>query len=277
MSASKRFPGQPEDALPLDGVPPVEAVPMPVFDPEKKIAFGSVPRLLDVKLDDNYWVRPADLEHVTSDYLQNSITRRAGIQEIDGVPFDATEYATTLLNVRSYAGKVASKATVTKNRQMGNVTFRRETELKEQRTVMGRRLTEHTELFKGLDHEVKALKELRKYADKPGYALEKGGRILLLAAFGWKTFDSLLSVVGEREKWSTTDVYGAKQALLAKLKTGPQRERIGAWQSMSDDAFRYAMRRYAVVGSRQKQLETYLKEVKSGLESLYEETGFFEI
>lgn len=277
MPPNRKFPGQPGDELPLEGIPLMEREIQVPFDPNKRVAFGSVPRLLDIQRDQDIFLRPTDFEHASSDYIQQSLTRRTGIREIDGVPFGSSEHALVLLNVQSYAGKVATKGTKAKNRAMANPTFRKEAELKDQRNALGRRFVEHTDLFEGLKEEVETLRDLRKLAGRPGYALEKGGRILQLAAFGWKCFEGILTVVAERENWSPDEAYRANQAMLAKLTTGGQRDKIAAWQSIADDSFRYAMRRYNVVGVRHSQLNTQLKEIRSDLESLYAETGFFEI
>ncbi len=269
------FPGQPEERLPIDQLPGEREVRVAEFDPERKYAFGSVPRLLDISVDNDIWLKPEDVKHASPDFLAENLRQRMGKQEIDGVPFNEFEYSTAVTHVPTLIGRTAAKAL--KPYALANTTIRREVELKAHRGVLEGVLPKHKSLFEGLQAEVATLRRLRYLADKPGFALEKGGHIKELAALGWASFDNMLRVVGDREKWDDEKRYRVNQALLTKLSTGPQREKIGTWQAMTGEAYRYAVRRFSKVGMREKVIEKTLSDTKGELDKLYSETGFFEI
>ncbi len=247
--SAEPFPG----ALPLEGL----EVPRAALEPERRRAFGSVPRLLGVNLELTLQLTAADKAHATAENLQSALYGAEG-QSVNGLVLNPAEYSAILIHATSFEERLGARA----ERAHAHSNPIRRAEAKIDAPLHAYRdrgglLDKHIGVVAGLSTEVAKLAELAKYIRVPGYALTTEAKMRLLTTYAWEhSFDNLLRVAANQQHWTLRERHGATEAMAARLFSGPQTERVGYWGEITGLARTYASQKRALFTQRQHQVET---------------------
>lgn len=246
------FPG----ALPFEGLD----VPRPVFEPERRRAFGSVPRLLGVNLELRLQITAADKAHATVENLQSTLYARDG-QSVEGLVLNPAEYAAILIHAATFEARLGARAET--HHADSNPIRRAEAKIDAPLHAYrdrGGLLDKHIGLVATLAAETEKLAELAQYIRLPGYAQTTEAKLRLLATYAWEhSFDNLLRVAANQQDWTLRERHGATEAMAARLVSGPQTERVGYWGEVTGLARTYASQKRVLFTQRQHQVETRIK------------------
>lgn len=255
--------------LPLDGV-----VPRASFEPERRRAFGSVPRLLGVNLELNLELTASDRQHAAGGYLRDSLFSSQG-QQVNGLALNPAEYATVLINAPTFEERIGARAE--RAHKYSNPIRREEAKLNAPWHAYQDHnglLEKHQAVVTGLAGEVSALEELMRYIRARGYALTNEGRIRQLATYAWQhSFDNILEVASNQRGWTRREHHGAVEAVATNLVTGPQNQRIGYWGGITGLAHEYAKKKRALFTQRQHVVESRIKVIEKQRDIFYADHG----
>ncbi|MEO8104964.1 MAG: hypothetical protein ABI602_01370 [Candidatus Saccharibacteria bacterium] len=254
--------GGPKSAEPYPGAQPFEGleVPRAVFAPERRRAFGSVPRLLGVNLELSLQVNRADKAHATTENLQSALYGRVD-QAVNGLVLNPAEYSVILINASSFEDRLGARAEAA--HAHSNPIRRAEAKIDAPLHAYrdpGGLLAKHIGQVASLTAETDKLAELAAYIHVPGYAQTTESNLRLLATYAWEhSFDNLLRVAANRQDWTLRERHGAAESMAARLASGPQTQRVGYWGELTGLALNYANRKRALFTQRQHLIETRIK------------------
>lgn len=255
-----------------------EVTQLRTYEPDRRRAFGSVPRLLDISPNETITVEEADFNRASPDTLTTVLLEsgnKQGLRMVDNVPFSSDEFTALVLSPRTVAERAGSFAL--KKVKLANPDRQFEIDYLARRKELERRQPVQQKVVDGLHNEMRTLAELRKYAQAPGRALTTEEHLRELALVAWQIFDRMLQEVADRQSWSVEERMNANQAMLRSFSEGAQRSRVGSWQRYIDVAYRYTLRKFSVFSRHQRWLEQDLTEIKSQLDAFYERTGYYEL
>lgn len=230
----------------LDGMPPD---PQPRFDPNRRRAFGSVPGLLGVELDYSGIVPERDNLHLGEEYITTSLYGMKGRCAVNGLALNETEYAGILIHEPTFRKRIAARSV---NAHKDSSPVRRdEVGLTAPLHALEKQVTVQAQFVTALTTEQAKIQTLLGYAKQPGHARTKEIDMRMLATeILVGSFANILDVVGTQRHWTEEERIGAQQVLSQQLFSGPQRSRIGNWQTMLGVTGQYTGRKKALFTQR---------------------------
>ena len=260
------FPG----ALPFAGI----SVERPAFNPNKRRAFGSVPRLLWEHVHLELQLTPEDRHHASPEYLSASLNAASG-RGFNGLAFNAAEYSVILLNPESLEEKVSSSAL--KGHSYSNRLRRQEVAIHapiHMYTDRNGLQDKHLQIIESLTKERNILDELGTYIRALGRARTTEARIREVTTFAWQTsFANIITIADYQNGWTERQHQGASEALASNLFTGPQNDRMTHWRDMTDLARTYSNRKRILFTQREHVIASRVKILKAKEADLYAKNG----
>lgn len=238
-SRRDKFPGLPEEQLPLDvaDAPSVE----PRFDPDQYRAFGSVPTMLGKRIDVPPFERLDGLawQRTEPAVLTQGLFGVEGNTAVNGLALGSEYYKAIIRNHDAFQASIRN-TTQAANRQAGDVRAR-EKELRSVAGALHSKQDRHEKILSGLETQRDVLATLSDMQRTPGYhrhLTETDMRLLATTAWD-QSFMGMLKVLKDQHDLSNNDFIEMSQALSYRLLRGPQKERIRNWGDMLTLGTRY--------------------------------------
>lgn len=248
-------------------------------DPEKRRAFGSVPRLLGSKAlelaVEYHEISPELIMEVGANNLRTSLTSPRGKFMVAGLALNETEFKHIIRSkeLETVEAPVMAR-TVAANRGTVNPIRLEEKELKSRKGLLGTKGKAHTAVLNSLEKENVNLSELFRLIKSPGFALVKEADLRILATSAWEhSFLNLINVAKNQFGWDNDKAEQAKKAMTSRLLSGPQRERVRYWEELTGLARDYSRMKHALFSQRKNKIVTSYLKVDKELTEFYEKNG----
>lgn len=260
------FPGMPE--LPIPALPPINPH---LVGPDRRRAFGSLPRLIGVSLEAAAELTNEDMLRVSPDSIKSSLYSE-GDYVFNGLALNSDEFKVIMLSPKSLRTRVGARADSA--HASSNPIRRQEVKMTAPKHVLEQVLPLQEALAAKASKEVAELEAFSKFMRSPGYAHYKEADLRTQATSVLTgSFANLLRVAGEQQAWTPEQVKRARPALETRLFTGPQRQRIGQWWQYTDIATRYGQARLAMFTQRAHATTSEINKINKQLAEFYEANG----
>ena len=272
-SRRDKFPGLPEEQLPLD----VEEAPAaePRFDPDQYRAFGSVPTMLGKRIDVPPFERLDNLAWRRTDPagIERGLFGVEGNTAVNGLALGSEYYKAIIRNHDAFQASIRN-TTQAANRQTGDLRARE----KQLRSVAGALRSKQERHEKILSHVATQQEGLAKLADMqktPGYHRHlTEADVRLLATTAWdQNFMGMLSVLKDQHDLTNNQFIEMSQALSYRLLRGAQKERVANWGAMLGLGMRYNRNVATMFTHSLSTIERERETLEGQLEEFYETNG----
>lgn len=272
-SRRDKFPGLPEEQLPLD----VAEAPVSEqrFDPDQYRAFGSVPtmlgKLVDVppfeRLDSLAWQRTEPA------VLARGLFGVEGNTAVNGLALGADHYKAIVRNHDAFQASIRN-TTLAANRQTGEARARE----KDLRSVLGAlrsKQERHEKILSGLETQREVLTTLSDMQRTPGYHRHLTETdVRLLATTAWdQSFLGMLRVLKDQHDLTNNDFVEMSQAMSYRLLRGSQKDRIHNWGDMLALGTRYNRAVGTMFTHSLHEVTRGHESLEGQLEAFYEQNG----
>ena len=257
-------------AIPFDGM-----ANMPRrFEPTRRRAFGSMPRLLGVDLELHMDLSTTDFDRVESDYITESLYTDKG-RSVNGLALNPQEYGVLFRSQQTFENAIVARASTP--HALSHPLRHDEVKLTAPLHAYqddGGLLEKHQLAVHGFTDEVTNLNELRGYIKARGFAHTTEARLRQVATYAWeKTFTNILYVLGDQRRLEPRDRHANAEAMATKLFAGAQSERVAYWGVMSTLAERYTNAKRLLFTQRQHVIESRIDVLTKERDQFYATHG----
>ena len=240
------------------------------FNPRRRRAFGSVPKLLKFEsASDQLTIE--DHARVAPRHLQEALFTGVG-SSVNGLALNSVEYQRILVHKQRLTTKIAARGEST--HALSNPVRQAEAKITTVIHVYEDLHDSHMSIITGINKEHDKLVELRRLIHSPGFALTDEADLLIRANDAWNfSFANLLRVVANQRKWTVAQTKAASAAMTDGLIRGPQRQKVQYWDDVSKLADRYALARRALFTQRSSVITTEIKKLQKELQAFYEDNN----
>lgn len=256
-----KFPGQPEDLLPLEDFPEIEER----FNPKQRRAFGSIPGLIGKELDipPFHRLEPLALERVQAKTLEQGLFGVSGGNAVNGLVLSAEEYEAIVRHAPSFQSSIQAKIQAA-NRTTGDIRAK-EKELRGVQSSLQNKTHRHNTVLQGLAGEELRLTKLAEWQRAPGYQKTNETEMRVLASDAWNgSFRHILQVLTDQHDLTPDEHNHMSNAMAHRLFRGPQRDRMEYWGQLLGVNLKYNRARRLLFENRARiiELETECTETK---------------
>lgn len=264
-----------EGSQPLFDMPAADVKPnVREFEPNRRAAAGSIPRLISLDFDpkipttleDEEFLHTANLRSLLWHNNSNSSEKYVA----DGVALQPETYKALVRNVPSLARSIGSRILSSRSGFLRKPDVAAEAEYSGQSHALERQLEQQSKIADGFDAQRLRMHELLGYLDQPGFAKTTESRLLMLTSEAVGEFDTIIDVSSRQMGLNGEAVIRLKNTVRKFLATGPQANRIENWTKMTRLAMQYSDRRRALFANRSNAIQKELGRLKTGLEKLKE-------
>lgn len=193
---------------------------------------------------------PGTEELVETSELQKGLFAREGLTVVNGVALNPQEYEAIVRHPGAFAKAVINKALRANTNEPDLDTRKAKAERAAMHALEGKQPTLQ-DMRVGLINEEVILRRLSAEARSPGYAHMSEKQMRQLLGYVWVyTFGNMLYVNSLNKDWDSAKLESANLALMQRLLTGPQRQRVGNWRQMLELASKYNRARQGLTGNR---------------------------
>ncbi len=260
-------------------VPPAPTPHKPIL--ERRRAFGSVPgyagRVSLVKPGDvslaEIMANVDDAEHINPTYLQMALYTDQE-QSYNGLALNPLEYSTVLLDANSFKNRSLARIERTAAFNESSEIRKGEMRITVPLHAFEKLAKRHIGLITGLDNERVLLRDMSLQARSPGFAHIKEADLRMRASSViTTTFENIVEVVSRAKHWTPEEKVRAKLAMMERLSSGPQRDRVGYWQVLLCVGENYAGRRKTVMTASANRVDTQIRLLENELAVYCERYG----
>lgn len=258
-------------AFETEGMPAQE----PLFNPEQRRAFGSVPTLLGKNMEIPAFHRldANALARVEPAIIKRGLLGQEGRHAVDGIVLSPEEYEVVVRNPRSFQASIQAK-TIAANKNLQNEARAKEKEIKSPKHAFEQKTDRHETVLASLTSERDMLTELLEWQKVPGYARTSQIDIVSLAGQAWNmTFRGMLHTLKDQHELTADQHIDLVNAMAYKLFRGPQNERMSYWGDMLRVARSYNQAKISLFNNRHRKITRYGGRLASQLDQHHDQHG----
>ena len=282
-----RTPGIGQEAFPGMPEPPVIEPAQAPYDPERKRAFGSIPRILGVTVETvGEEIDPRGDRLISPWYVNTTLYGARGGYSVSGLAVNEAEYELLVRWPKAFSEAIEAKTEGANQEGVNHIRYE-EKRIKSVLEAYRSKLPLHEAALAGLVQDTDNLREAQKVAAAPGYSLVKPKQhedakperyteldLQIMFTRIWEgDLPNLLKVVSQQHRWNEEEKALAETALKSQLFAGPQQERVRFWKEKMQMAYMYGMRRRALFAQRTHKVQTEIGKRERDLAKLYETHG----